>query len=65
MKKTLLALLFGIIVAALPTYVIADRGLGVTGAGPAPAFAPAALFGPATQAPPLLPPTASVVALPS
>jgi hypothetical protein len=65
MKKALLALFLGIIAAALPSHVIADSGLGVTGAGPAQAFGPAALFARATHAPPLLPPTASVVALPS
>lgn len=43
MKKRLLLLPLGILAAALPGYVIADSGLGLTIAAQAPAYAPATL----------------------
>ena len=53
MKRILLVLLFGIVAAALPSYVVA---------GQAQTFAPPPLFGPVFHPAPLLHPASSVVA---
>lgn len=64
MKKILVVLLLGMLAAALPSYVIADNGAGVTSAGPAPFFAPPVPFGPAFRLAPLLHPASSVAVAP-